>query len=153
MNKRVVVGSIIAAVVFLGTLGSACAPVGTAVAKASDQCLYTGPFASMLYHNGDPPTRIDLDADAHSVKLIRKVQTNWDPNNPFRPGTFAEQATCRLRLDCVVPRQGLKKAGLITTQFGKINQNTYIEVGSKVDFTYADASHKLTCRVVGVDLL
>jgi hypothetical protein len=142
---------------FLGLLTCLCcaAPAhAQSAAKPPAQCLYSGPLADAVLHTPDPPVRLELDADGRGVKLIHKAQTNYDLNNPFKAPVMGERATCRLKLDCAAPREGLQGVAINVVNSGAPGDtNVWINVGSTVTIKYSDAARNLSCRVKGVELL
>jgi hypothetical protein len=83
---------------------------------AVTQCLYSGPIGAMAGGAVGDPVRFDIDGDDRELLLIHKVQTNYDITNPFKTPIFAEKPSCRLKLDCVVSKQGLKDIGVQSTR-------------------------------------
>ena len=128
-------------------------------AQPTTQCLYSGGLAAMVTGSAyDDPVRFDLDVDGHGLKLIHKVQTNYEMNNPFKPKVFAEKPTCHLKLDCVVSRQGLKNIGVQTFGAGAnrpigSDDNLWVRIGLSVAFKYDNEVRDTTCLVVGIESL
>jgi hypothetical protein len=147
VNSRLWVG----AIAYLGICGLSQAQ---AAEKPLTQCFYSGPLGQMVIHASDPPARLDLDADGRGVKFIHNVQTNYDANNPFKAPVLAEKATCRLKLDCIAAKDGLKRIGVFAVNSGMAgDSNVWVQIGSPVDFKYADESRDKSCHVTGVELL
>jgi hypothetical protein len=119
---------------------------------AVTQCLFSGPIGAMAGGATGDPVRYDIDADSRAVLVIHKVQTNYDMSNPFKAPTFAEKPTCRLRLDCVVSKQGLKDIGVQSTrQEPGGDPNIWTRVGFSVALKYDDAARNTTCHIVAID--
>lgn len=143
------------AVSCLLSLSASLCAAGAAHAAPAAQCLYSGPLGNMAgRHSGDPPVRLELDADGRSVRLVHKVQTNFDSNDPFKAPVMAERATCRLKLDCVVAREGLKGVSFyVMNPDAPSDENVWVHAGSTVTARYADEARNLSCRVTGVESL
>ena len=123
-------------------------------AVAATQCLYSGPVGAMAGGANGEPVRDDVDADGRAVLLVHKVQTNYDFSNPFKTPIFAEKPTCRLKLDCVVSKQGLKDIGIQTTRGEQTGDtNVWTRVGFSIAFKYDNATRNTTCRIVAIDSL
>ena len=124
-------------------------PMRAQAAEPATQCMYSG-FIT-LEKIFDDPVRFELDADGRGLTFIHKLETS----KPFEtPTTFAEKPTCRLKLDCVVSRQGLKNIGVQTVeppQGTLIRKMVWVRIGFSVAFQY-DKDEK-TCHVVGIEEL
>jgi|ERR1700737_2923879 hypothetical protein len=122
---------------------------------AVTECLYSGPVGAMAGGAVGDPVRTDIDGDSRGVLLIHKVRTNYDMNDPFKPAIYAEKPTCRLKLDCVVAKQGLKDIGVQSTrQEGTgADVNIWTRVGFAVAFKYDDEARNRTCHIVAIDSL
>ncbi|MBV1703497.1 MAG: hypothetical protein KGQ28_01650 [Hyphomicrobiales bacterium] len=88
------------------------------------ECLYSGPLDEMVFHSSGPPLRFELGAHGRSVIYVHKVQTNFDPGNPFKPALFGERPTCRLKLDCTVAAAGLKSIHVLAVSNGYSSEKT-----------------------------
>ena len=82
----------------------------------SRQCLFSGPIGTITGNAIGDPLRYEVDADGRALLIIHKVQTNHDFNDPFKPKILAEKPTCRLKLDCLISKQGLKDIGVQSTR-------------------------------------
>jgi hypothetical protein len=119
---------------------------------AVNQGLFSGPSGAMAGGAHGDPVRYDIDADGRAVLIVHKVQTNFDFNNPFKPKVFAQKPTCRLKLGCVVSKQGLKDVGVQSTRGEPGGEpNIWTRVGFPVAFNYADAACNTTCHIVAID--
>ena len=100
------------------------------------------------------PVRYEIDADGRALLIIHKVQTNHSFNDPFKPKTFAEKPTCRLKLDCVISKQGLKDIGVQSTrQEQGSDPNIWTRVGFSVALKYDSEARNATCHIVAIDSL
>ena len=100
------------------------------------------------------PLRYEIDADGRALLIIHKVQTNYDFNDPFKPKTFAEKPTCRLKLDCVISKEGLKDIGVQSTrQEQGSDPNIWTRVGFSVALKYDNETRNTTCHIVAIDSL
>ena len=149
MQRLIAAGMSIGACVVTMAASPALAQTRTV---AVNQCLFSGPIGAMAGGANGDPVRYDIDADGRAVLLVHKVQTNYDMSNPFKAPIFAEKPTCRLKLDCVVSKQGLKDIGVQSTrgQPGG-DPNIWTRVGFSVAFKYADAARNTTCHIVAID--
>jgi len=121
---------------------------------AVTQCLYSGPIGAMAGGAVDDPVRFDIDGDDRGLLLIHKVQTNYDITNPFETPIFAEKPTCRLKLDCVISKQGLKDIGVQSTRKeGTGDNNIWTRVGFSVALKYDNEARNTTCHIVAIDSL
>ena len=121
---------------------------------ASTQCLFSGPIGAMTGGGTGEPVRYDIDADGRAVLIIHKVQTNYDMSNPFKPPVFSERPTCRLKLDCVVSKQGLKDIGIQSTRKEQTgDNNVWTRIGFSVALKYDDDSRNTTCKITAIDSL
>lgn len=121
---------------------------------AVTQCLFSGPVGAMAGGANGDPVRYDIDADGRAVLIIHKVQTNYDITNPFKAKIFAEKPTCRLKLDCVISKQGLKDIGVQSTrQEQGGDPNIWTRVGFSVALKYDDQARNATCHIVAINSL
>jgi len=121
---------------------------------AVSQCLYSGPVGAMAGGAVGDPVRFDISEDGRGLLLIHKVQTNYDMNDPFKAPLFAEKPTCRLRLDCVISKQGLKEIGVQSTRQEQIGDaNIWTRVGFAIALKYDNEARNTTCHIVGIDSL
>ena len=112
MKRLIAVGLLVGACV--STMAASPA-LAQARAVAVKQCLFSGPIGAMTGGANGDPVRYDIDTDGRAVLIVHKVQTNFDFSNPFKPRVFAEEPTCRLKLDCTIAKQGLKDIGVQST--------------------------------------
>ena len=149
MQRLIAAGMSIGACVFMMTPSEALSQGRTV---AVTQCLFSGSIGAMAGGANGDPVRYDIDADGRAVLLVHKVQTNYDMSNPFKAPIFAEKPTCRLKLDCVVSKQGLKDIGVQSTrgQPGG-DPNIWTRVGFSVAFKYDDAARNTTCHIVAME--
>jgi hypothetical protein len=126
-------------------------PAQAQAPQPATECVYSGEIGLADY--GDP-VRFDLDADGRVLTLIHNVD-KASPVNYSR--TVGQQPTCRLKLDCVVSRQGLKNIGVETVQPPpriSLERNVvWVRIGFSVAFQYDKEADKKTCHVVGIEPL
>jgi len=121
---------------------------------AVTQCLFSGPVGAMAGGAVGDPVRFDIDGDGRALLLIHKVQTNYDISNPFKAPIFAEKSTCRLKLDCVVSKQGLKDIGVQSTRKEQTGDNNiWTRVGFSVALKYDTEARNTTCHIIAIDSL
>jgi hypothetical protein len=151
MKRLIVAGMWISACVSLMESSAALAQARTV---AVTQCLYSGPIGAMAGGATGEPLRYEIDADGRALLIIHKVQTNHDFNDPFKPKTFAEKPTCRLKLDCVISKQGLKDIDVQSTRQEQTgDNNVWTRVGFSVALKYDDEARNTTCHIVAIDSL
>jgi hypothetical protein len=151
MKRLIVAGMWISACVSLMESSAALAQTRTV---AVTQCLYSGPIGAMAGGVTSDPVRYEIDADGRALLIIHKVQTNHSFNDPFKPKTFAEKPTCRLKLDCVISKQGLKDIGVQSTrQEQGSDPNIWTRVGFSVALKYDSEARNATCHIVAIDSL
>src|SRR5580704_8513314 len=151
MTRLVVAGMWISACVSLMESSAALAQARTV---AVTQCLYSGPIGAMAGGATGDPLRYEIDADGRALLIIHNVQTNYDFNDPFKPKTFAEKPTCRLKLDCLISKQGLKDIGVQSTRQEQAGDpNLWIRVGFSVALKYDNEARNMTCHIVAIDSL
>lgn len=122
--------------------------------KVVTQCLFSGPIGTITGNAIGDPLRYDIDADGRALLIIHKVQTNHDFNDPFKPKILAEKPTCRLKLDCVISKQGLKDIGVQSTREEKGGDpNIWTRVGFSVALKYDNEALNKTCHIVAIDSL
>ena len=149
MQRLIAAGMSIGACV--ATMAASPAPAQTRTV-AVNQCLFSGPIGAMTGGANGDPVRYDIDADGRAVLIVHKVQTNFDFNNPFKPKVFVEKPTCRLKLDCVIAKQGLKDIGVQSTRGEPGGEpNIWTRVGFSVSLKYDDAARNTTCHIVAID--
>jgi hypothetical protein len=149
MKRLIAVGLLVGACV--STMAASPA-LAQARAVAVKQCLFSGPIGAMTGGANGDPVRYDIDTDGRAVLIVHKVQTNFDFSNPFKPRVFAEEPTCRLKLDCTIAKQGLKDIGVQSTRGEPGGEpNIWVRVGFSVVFTYDDAARNTTCHIVAID--
>jgi hypothetical protein len=145
INIRVLLGTLAC----LGSVGLSQAQTAAKPPKISS-CFYSGPIGGFIYHTIDPPIRLELEADGRGVKFIHMVPKNFDPNNPFKAVDLVEKATCRLKLDCTVPRDGLKIVKIVTEGARTTTDaNVWTKVGSELRFEYSDEARDFSCHAIG----
>ena len=151
MKRLIVAGMWIGVCMFLMEPSAALAQARTV---AVTQCLYSGPIGTMTGSAVGDPVRYEIDADGRALLIIHKVQTNHDFNDPFKPKILVEKPTCRLKLDCVVSRQGLKDIGVQSTrQEPGGDPNIWTRVGFSVALKYENEARNTTCHIVAIDSL
>jgi hypothetical protein len=102
---------------------------------------------------GDP-VRFDVSEDSSALLLIHKVQTNYNMNDPFKAPIYAERPTCRLKLDCVISKQGLKEIGVQSTRQEQMGDtNVWTRVGFAIALKYDAEARNATCHIVAIDSL
>ncbi len=151
MKRLIVAGMGISACVSLMESSAALAQARTV---AVTQCLFSGPIGVMTGSAIGDPLRYEVDADGRALLIIHKVQTNHDFNDPFKPKTLAEKPTCRLKLDCVISKQGLKDIGVQSTREEQGGDpNIWTRVGFSVALKYDNEARNTTCHIVAIDSL
>jgi hypothetical protein len=126
-------------------------PAQAQAPQPATECVYSGEIGFTDY--GDP-VRFDLDADGRGLALIHKVEKSKPLD--MTP-TVAVKPTCRLKLDCVVSRQGLKNIGVQTVQpppRSALERDVFwVRIGFSVAFQYDKEADQKTCHVVGIEPL
>lgn len=129
----------------VGILVGGCAIIMCARSSHAEEqsCIYSGAGAFFAFGSSDSPVRYDIDDDDGSVlEFIHNVDRNKDSDKPAR---FSERTTCRVKLDCVVSKEGLKGIGVQTSNVMD-TERTWI--GYSVAFKYENAASNLTCHIV-----
>ena len=121
--------------------------------KVVTECLFSGPVGTMTGSAVGDPVRYEIDKDSRAVLIVHKVQMNHDFNDPFKPKILVEKPTCRLKLDCVISKQGLKDIGVQSTRQESSDPNIWTRVGFAVTLKYDNESRNTTCHILAIDYL